>query len=139
MTAPAPISRRELRERLAALCRSGVGPGLPRKRRDAHILLRSAAGTLPVGAERSEAEVNRALDGWLAAVGERVELDRVALRRALVDHRYLERDPDGSVYRRGPGMPSTVSFGPGVEDVDAGEVVREARERNERKRRERGG
>jgi hypothetical protein len=136
---PEIVSREAFAERLVALCRSGVGPGLPRKRRDAHVFLRGAAAAVPPDVDCSEAQVNAALDGWLAAVGDRVETDRVSLRRALVDWGYLERDTDGARYRRGPGMPGEIRFAPAVDAVDAGAAVREANERNDRRRRERGG
>jgi hypothetical protein len=136
---PETVSRERFAERLVALCRSGVGPGLPRRRRDAHVFLRGAAAVVPPDVDCSEAQVNERLESWLAAVGDRVETDRVSLRRALVEWGYLQRDAAGARYRRGPGIPREIRFDPAVDAVDAGAAVREANERNDRRRRERAG
>jgi hypothetical protein len=125
----------EFRERLAAICLGGVGPGLPRRRRDAHILLKSVALALRDGQRYSEPDLDDALESWLWEVGARVEVDRLTLRRALVDEGYLERDPAGHEYRLGPGRRS-VAFAAGVDGTDPLDVVRQARHAVERKREE---
>lgn len=93
-----PIDAAEFKRRLAALCASGVGPGLPRKRRDTHILLRSMAMGFDPAGRYSERAVGEVLRRWLAAAGPRVDLDHVSLRRALVDEGYLARDAAGASY-----------------------------------------
>jgi hypothetical protein len=93
-----PVDAAEFRRRLAALCASGVGPGLPRKRRDTHILLRSMAMGFDPAGRYSERAVGEVLKRWLAAAGPRVDLDHVSLRRTLVDEGYLTRDAAGASY-----------------------------------------
>lgn len=93
-----PIGAAEFTRRLAVLCSSGVGPGLPRKRRDTHILLRSMAMCFDPAVRYSERAVGDVLKRWLEAAGPRVALDHASLRRTLVDEGYLGRDPAGAAY-----------------------------------------
>ncbi|WP_247828547.1 DUF2087 domain-containing protein [Arthrobacter antioxidans] len=73
--------------------RDGRIDGLPRAGQDRSDLLAHLAGRLlPADEELGEPEVNRLLAT--------VTYDIPTLRRALVDHGYLERRPDGSGYRR---------------------------------------
>ena len=126
----------DYRGRLESLCLGGVGPGLPRKRRDACILLRSALTAFPPGQAFPQAQVDAALELWVAGVGPRVDLDRASIRRALIDLGYLVRDDRGSEYRRAELLPGPVGFEEGVDRIDPGDLIREARGRLERKRRE---
>ena len=89
----------EAARRLRALSSGGIGPGLPRRRRDQWILLFSAARELPAGT-LDERSLNEMLKAWLAGLGPRVEVDHVSLRRALVDDGFVERTPDGASYAR---------------------------------------
>ena len=89
----------EAARRLRALSSGGVGPGLPRRRRDQWILLHSAAADLPP-TPLDERSLNEMLKAWLAGLGPRVDLDHVSLRRALVDDGFVERTPDGASYAR---------------------------------------
>ncbi|MCA9752254.1 MAG: macro domain-containing protein [Gemmatimonadetes bacterium] len=117
-----PVTADEFRSRFAALCRSGVGPGLPRKSRDAAIFLRAATQALVARARWSERELQGSLDAWIESAGERVQVDGVSLRRSLVDAGFLERDPAGTSYRavldpsRGPAFASDVA---GIDPIGA--------------------
>ncbi len=110
------ISAEEFSRRLRALARGGVGPGLPRRSGDAHILLEAVALTLTVAPTYTEKELGEALREWLAAAGPRVDIDPVSLRRHLVDAGYLVRDPAGRSYRVQRRPPRGPAF---AEDVDA--------------------
>ncbi|WP_104168355.1 DUF2087 domain-containing protein [Arthrobacter sp. SX1312] len=73
--------------------RDGRIDSLPRAGQDRTALLAHLAGRLlPADMELGEPEVNRLLAT--------VTHDIPTLRRALVDHGYLERYPDGTGYRR---------------------------------------
>ncbi|MHA7282274.1 DUF2087 domain-containing protein [Arthrobacter sp. TMS2-4] len=73
--------------------RDGRLDGLPRVGQDRTDLLAHLAGRLfPTDEELGEPEVNR----LLATVTHDIPI----LRRALVDHGFLERHPDGTGYRR---------------------------------------
>lgn len=73
--------------------REGRIDGLPRTGQDrAALLAHLTERLLPADEELSEPEVNRLLAT--------VTRDIPTLRRALVDHGYLERYPDGTGYRR---------------------------------------
>jgi hypothetical protein len=89
------IDTGEFERRMVALCLGGVGPALPRRRRDRHILLKSAVLLLGHGRAYTEAAINGLLESWLDAVGPAVRLDHVSLRRHLIDQGYVVRDPAG--------------------------------------------
>lgn len=73
--------------------RDGRIDGLPRAGQDrADLLSHLAERLLPADEEIGEPEVNRLLAT--------VTRDIPTLRRALVDHGYMERYPDGTGYRR---------------------------------------
>jgi hypothetical protein len=123
----APITAREFQERLALLCAT-ANAGLPRRRRDRHILLRSIVGTLDAKASYSEKSLNVALKEWISQVGAGIAIDHVTLRRYLVDAGYLSRDSGGSTYQVHPAGRGEVAFEPEVGNVDPIAVVRAARE-----------
>jgi len=92
------ITADEFRKRLAALCLKRGGGGMPKRRRDQHILLKSIALTLDRNAVYTEAELNLRIQSWLELVGHEIQVDHVSLRRHLVDEGYLTRDPAGDTY-----------------------------------------
>lgn len=125
----------EFEQRMVALCLGGVGPGLPRRQRDRHILLKSVALVLGHGRAYTEAAMNRLLESWLAAAGPSVRLDHVSLRRYLIDQGYVLRDSAGDTYRVCPSQTPDCLFEPAVDDVNPLAAVRAARvEREERRR-----
>lgn len=106
------IAAQDAARRLRALLSGGVGPGLPRRRRDQWILLHAAAlEVLPAGGrELDEPAINARLKAWLESLGPRVELDHVSVRRALVDEGFVERATDGAVYRPSRAHERQVTF-----------------------------
>jgi len=69
------------------------------KRRDAIVtLLVSAMLEIDVGRPYSERTINAKLQAWVDAFGGSVGLDRVTVRRMLVDESYLHRDAFGTAY-----------------------------------------
>lgn len=114
----------EFRTRLASLCLKTGQPGMPRKRRDQHIVLKSVALILVPNARYSETEINERLMRWRRTVARGLEIDHVTLRRYLVDEGYVQRDRDGTSYRTAPSAPQL--FDPEVEDLDPREVVSSA-------------
>jgi len=133
-----PITRDEFKRRITALCLGGVGPGLPRKERDRHILLKSVSLALGHGREYTEPSLNAALERWLAAAGPAVRIDHVSLRRYLVDEAYVVRDAAGRSYRVRPSGEWSSIFERGVDDIDVLGAVRAAvAERKERRGRRR--
>lgn len=130
-----PITAPEFKRRLVALLGSGGGPWLPRRPRDRHILFRCATRDLAPDRSLSEREVNGLLEAWLQSVGRPLEIDRVALRRELVDAGYLERDTAGREYRVRREGGGAVAFLTEVEAVDPEETLTAARIRTEERRR----
>ena len=87
--------------RLAALVvKDGVSLGLLGEA-DRSLVLALAAVVIAAGLEHREAEVNRALEGWLEGPGAMLRTDHVELRRWLVDAGFVGRDGFGRVYLRG--------------------------------------
>jgi hypothetical protein len=131
------VTRHEFEDRLTSLCvRSGMN-GLPRKSRDRQILFKSIALLLVPGKVYSEAEVNQTIRLWLAAVAVRLQTDHVALRRNLVEHGYLVRDPRGAEYRLHEPSGSGIAFDTDVDTVDVLFLTIDATELLARQRRER--
>ena len=132
-----PITKEEFQKRLQALCLSGGGRGLPRRHRDRHILFRSVAQMLDSGYRYTEQAINEALDSWLADVGHNIELDRVSLRRDLVDAGYLVRDLAGHEYRVLPDGRGVVQFDQSVNSVDPSAMLRAAQKQADIQKHER--
>jgi hypothetical protein len=120
------VAEAEFRRRLIALLTGGVGPGLPRKRRDRHILLRSMILCFDPAGRYSEREVGAVLRDWLTLAGPRVELDHVSLRRSLVDEGYLVRDTAGAAYEIRRDGRAGISFAAGVDELDVAAILRAA-------------
>jgi len=132
------ITQAEFTERLCELFAKGRISAYPRKRRDRHILLKSIAMTLSDGKDYSEAEINEAIEAWLADMHEPRGLDHVALRRYLVDEGYVDRSRNGSRYWLIDPGPSPKWFEQNVDAVDVFKVVDEAKENFDKSRRKRG-
>ena len=126
------ISTTEFETRLPYLCVTRQGGGLPRKRRDLHIVLRSVALLLDRAVNYTETGLNTALRRWLEQVGYNYRLDHVTLRRSLVDHGYLRRDPAGTRYR--VASKHDDMFDPMIESLDPVFIIEEAMARREAKR-----
>ncbi len=86
------------RKRMMALCVRCALPGLPRKRIDRAIMLKSLIQRFSFGVEYREKEVNSIIDAWLMGVAPSMNSDFVTLRRLLVDEGIFERDAQGSSY-----------------------------------------
>ena len=130
------ISAEEFERRLAVLCLRGGGAGLPRKRRDRHILWKSMILILGRDQEHPQRAINEALRRWLGDVGVTIEIDHVSLRRHLVDEGYLIRDTAGHAYRVGAPTAGDIRFAASVDRVDPIQVIRDARREAERRKRE---
>jgi len=112
VAAPEPlvIDRATADSRLAAMLRNGFGAGLPRKRLDRYVLLAALARLVGEDESPGERELTDRLKSWLASDGARLSTDAVTLRRALVDHGFLDRDGRGTAYRRSRGFERLARF-----------------------------
>lgn len=129
------VTPEEFRRRLTALCLSGGKKGLPRKRRDQLILLKSIALSFSPDRKYTEADVNAQIKTWLVDVGRSVGMDHVTFRRLLVDDGFLVRDDEGTAYRVGRA-PDREIFEASVDEIDPSTVIAEARAERERRKRE---
>jgi hypothetical protein len=121
------ITLGEFQDRLLRLCLHSGMRGLPRRRRDQHILLKSVVLTFDRTEEYTEDRVNQKLQSWLDEVGCTIELDHVRLRRHLVDAEYLGRSRDGSRYWVAVLSRKQYRFDSAVEDLDVYGLVRQQR------------
>jgi hypothetical protein len=119
------IAAEDFVRRLRALVLGGVGPGLPRRQQDQHVLLKAVALGLAGDLPCSESDLGLALQRWLAAAGPRVEMDPVTLRRALIDFGYLRRDAAGQTYERCDSR--AARFAPEVEALVPLDLMAEVR------------
>ncbi len=119
------ITAEEFTKRLAQLCLTGHAAELPRKQRDRQIILKSVALHLSKARTYTERDLNAALMSWVGEVGHSIAIDHAALRRALIDEKYLERAADGTVYHLtdsgGAGW-----FAPEVDQIQPAVLIQDA-------------
>lgn len=115
------------------LLRSGLSE-FPKNQKDQFIILKSVVITINLPDTFTEKEINEQIDNWIKAVGQVKNIDRVTLRRLLVDHGYLIRARDGSVYHLAKPEPHQDLFDPSVAEVNVFEAISQAREEIIRKR-----
>jgi len=103
----------------ALLSRGGLSNALPRRERDRWILYHAIARRVGPSERLSERDADGRIADFLLGPGYFLELDRVTLRRALVEGGFLDRDPAGHSYRRSERHRRRVEFldAPGVEAV----------------------
>jgi hypothetical protein len=103
----------------ALLSRGGLSNALPRRKRDRWILFHAIARRFAPGELLSEPDANARIADFLLGPGQHLELDRVTLRRALVDEGFVDRDPAGHSYRVSDRYRRRVHFidAPGAEAV----------------------
>lgn len=122
------ISRQRFEKRLAELClRSGI-IGFPKDNADQHILLKSAALILGQSGTFSEKEVNEKLEFWVHHICQVKGIDRVTLRRRMVDCGYLVRNKDGSRYHVVQSGPNADLFDVAIDQLDVEKLIEAARE-----------
>lgn len=117
------IESQEFMERVVELCLKSGSKGLPRKKRDRHIVLKSAAMTMDPHRGLDVEQVDAALKMWIGVVAQRLEIDHVTLRRELVDNGYLRRDPAGQFYGLYDAGPDKPEFSPDVGKLDVFDVA----------------
>jgi hypothetical protein len=131
-----PITKEYFTKRLADLCvRSGLQE-FPKDETDQHILLKSAILTIGQPGDFTEKEINDRLNVWVEEIGKIKYIDRVTLRRRLVDTGYLIRDKEGSRYLIAQPGPRPGFFDESIDQLDMLEVVTNAREDIARRKRE---
>jgi hypothetical protein len=129
------ISAREFKQRLPQLCLTFSANELPRRQRDKHIIFKSVTFFFDPARSYSETEVNSLIDSWKEQVGRTCNIDRVTLRRSLVDEGYLTRSTDGSAYARSVAGGPEGMFETDVDSVDpAATIVEAVRDIEERRR-----
>ena len=108
---PVRIGPDEYARRIRArLSRGGLSRSLPRRERDRWILYHAIARRFGPGERLSEVEANARIADFLLGPGHYLELDRVTLRRMLVDEGFLDRDPAGHSYRASDRYRRRVEF-----------------------------
>lgn len=128
--APRNESTRKVLQRLLA---NGPLTAMPRRAKEAELLLGLAAARLNVGLTYGEHEVNELLQAWLETISVPYGIDHVSLRRYLVDAHFLLRDAPGSTYRVNPLKARPAA------DIDAAQVLAEIRRERETRKRQHAG
>lgn len=123
-------------KRLAELSLKSGLLEFPKDERDLHILLKSAMLVMGQKSNLTEKEVNDRLELWVQDVCNIKFVDRVTLRRTLVDAGYLSRSKDGSSYDVITAGNQKYTFDPAIDQLDPVEVIVDAREEIARRKRE---
>jgi hypothetical protein len=131
-----PITKDRFEKRLAELCLRSGSSGFPKDIFDQHILLKSAVLILGQSGTFSEKEVNEKLEYWVRHISQIKEIDRVTLRRRLVDTGYLVRSKDGSSYQVAQPSPKPGWFDAAVDQLDVEQVIEAARSEIARRKKE---
>lgn len=136
MSNQTPITKDQFIKRLTNLCfRSGLS-GMPKDPTDQQILLKSAM--LIIGEPRAytEKEINERLDLWVLQVSQSHAIDRVTLRRYLIDTGYLTRSSDGSQYQVAQPEPHPELFEADIQQINIVEAAQAVQEEIARKKKE---
>jgi hypothetical protein len=88
------------------------------------------------GMSFTEKEINEKLETWVKDVGGIKIMDRVTLRRRLIDMGYLTRKTDGSNYQVSQPGPRPDFFEKEIDRLDILAVITAAREEIARRKRE---
>jgi len=88
----------------------------PRKQVERWVLLHCAARRIAPGEALAEREVNVRLQDWLLGPADRLAIDFVTVRRALIDEGFWDRDPGGTRYRLASRHERRVRFAPELPD-----------------------
>jgi hypothetical protein len=130
------ISKDLFIKRFTTLCIKSGSSEFPKDERDQHIMLKSAMIQIGPGGPFSEKEINDRLESWVTEICQIPNVDRVMMRRRLVDTGYLKRATDGSSYEiAAPGAQSQ-TFDEEIDQLDLLEVLKVAREEIARRKRE---
>jgi hypothetical protein len=131
-----PITREYFMKRLTELCLKSGLAGFPKDDTSLHILLKSAVIMMGQPDQLTEKEVNAKLEIWVKEVGQSGGVDRVSLRRELVDRGYLNRKADGSIYQIARPGPRPDLFDESIDQLDISQEIEIAREEMARRKRE---
>ena len=123
-------------KRLGDLCLRSGASGFPKDLKDQHILLKSTILLFGEKGSYSEQEINQKLEDWVRNISRIKDLDRVTLRRRLVDTGYLIRSADGSKYQVAQPGPKSEWFDPEIDQLDVAQVIENAREEIAHRKRE---
>ena len=88
----------------------------PKRQLERWVLLHCAARRIAPGEALSEREVNVRLQDWLLGPADRLAIDFVTVRRALIDEGFWDRDPGGTRYRLAARHERRVQFPAGLAD-----------------------
>lgn len=131
-----PISKEYFIKRLTDLCLKSGLAGFPKDETSLHIILKSAMLMIDQTDPLTEKEINAKLEMWVMAVGENNSIDRVSLRRELIDMGYLIRSADGSIYQIAQPGPCPDLFDEAINQLDIPQEIESVRKEIARRKRE---
>lgn len=129
-----PVTREFFMKRLTDLCLKSGLAGFPKDETSLHILLKSAVLMMGQPDQLTEKDVNAKLEVWVKEVGQNGGVDRVSLRRELVDRGYLSRSTDGSTYQIVRPGPYPELFDEPIDHLDISQEIEIAREEMARRK-----
>ncbi len=100
---------------------------LPKKNEDRQIVLKTVAMRIERDRDYTEQEINAEIQEWLMTVGRGMRADVPAIRRELVDGKYVMRDKAGTCYQVWVDGPGNSLFDSAVDVVDVPAVIEEGR------------
>lgn len=131
-----PITQEYFIKRLGDLCLKSGMAGFPKDETDQHILLKSVMVMIGQAGSLTEKEINEKLEVWVRQVCQTKEIDRVSLRRRLVDTGYLARSKDGASYQVAVPGPQPGLFDASIDQLDILQIITAAREELARRKQE---
>lgn len=127
------ISVDEFKQRFAAL--TLAGGGIPKRLEDRQVMAASVVSRIEPGRVYNEREIGLVLVRWCNLFGWRFAVDHVDLRRMVVDMGLVKRNASGSQYELIEENNATL-YDPAIRGLDLEQIVEEAKEERERRRRE---
>ena len=119
---------------LRRLFSGGIIDNMPKRPADAQLIFALAASSLTSQVKYSEIEINEHLKEWLNVFASTEVLDHVTIRRCLIDHGLVLREPSGATYEANQAVISSY-IDAGARTIHPGDILEAVqREKKLRKR-----
>lgn len=128
------ITKDQAETMLRRIFSGGIIDNMPKRSSDAQLLFALAASSLTSQIKYSEQEINEHLKEWLDGFASTEVLDHVTIRRCLIDHGLLLREPSGATYEANQAVISSY-VDASARSIHPGDILEEVqKEKKQRKR-----